>query len=506
MSLLVALALGQEASTGDRSTATDTQLLRPTFADGAIPGFDVPHFARPGTLRVGTLLQYERDPLLLYKFKEEQGAVVANRDVLDLGLWWQPARRVALRVSLPITAQWGGEVEGLSDDGVGVGNLGAGVALQAWKAGRLSTAGTLDLLLPTSPTTAWVGDAGIRAEGGVLGSFDLGGLMADLEMAASLRAKTDTGYDFRPGSELLVNPALRYQAWPGRVELGTGLLTRWGFTGAAAAPVEWVAGISTHPTRRWQVDAGVGRGLTGGYGTTQLRLFAGVTWHQEPREPEPAPVVAVVSPPTADLTEAEVAPPPEPPADPPLARIERERIVIRDPIQFEFGTDRILPISQPTLEAIQRILDQNPEVLHVVIEGHASEEGSYLYNYHLSLRRSIAIFRALVDMGVHPARLSCRGMGEVVPVAEGADETALAANRRVVFHIVRRLEPGEPYPDWGTERRVPWTGAAEPWSAPVVAPPPEAAPAPASPPPAESFPDFREEEDATPFGTEEEDR
>jgi protein TonB len=38
----------------------------------------------------------------------------------------------------------------------------------------------------------------------------------------------------------------------------------------------------------------------------------------------------------------------------------------------------------------------------VVIEGHASQEGSFEYNYTLSAERARAIYEALVLRGVHP--------------------------------------------------------------------------------------------------------
>ena len=48
----------------------------------------------------------------------------------------------------------------------------------------------------------------------------------------------------------------------------------------------------------------------------------------------------------------------------------------------------------------------------------------------------------------HTDRLSYRGMGEVMPVDEGAPaeiaEGELTASRRVEFHIVRQLHPLEP--------------------------------------------------------------
>ena len=81
------------------------------------------------------------------------------------------------------------------------------------------------------------------------------------------------------------------------------------------------------------------------------------------------------------------------------------------------------------------------QIGHVVIEGHASEEGSHQYNYDLSNLRARAIFKALAEAGVHPDRMSHRGYGEALPKNLGEDEAALAENRRVEFHIIRQDAP-----------------------------------------------------------------
>jgi len=176
-----------------------------------------------------------------------------------------------------------------------------------------------------------------------------------------------------------------------------------------------------------------------------------------------------------------------------LARIEGERIVIRDPIEFEFATSNILPASLPTLQYVADLLNENWQIAHLVIEGHASEEGSFVYNYDLSIRRSRAIWEALIRAGVHPDRMSYRGMGEVVPRNEGEDEASLAGNRRVEFEIVRQYRPDETPEPMRENVRLPWTG--EP--ANVGTPPkPEAPPPPPKNPEDLDLDDFFEEEDA----------
>ena len=66
--------------------------------------------------------------------------------------------------------------------------------------------------------------------------------------------------------------------------------------------------------------------------------------------------------------------------------------------------------SKPTLDYVAQIINDDIKIGHLVIEGHASEEGEYKYNYDLSNLRARAIYKALVDAGVHPDRMSYRGL------------------------------------------------------------------------------------------------
>jgi hypothetical protein len=144
-----------------------------------------------------------------------------------------------------------------------------------------------------------------------------------------------------------------------------------------------------------------------------------------------------------------------------LAKIQKSQIVIKDPIQFELDTATILPESYPTLQYVADLLNQNSQIAHLLIEGHASEEGSYEYNYNLSMTRANAIWERLVRMGVHPSRMSTRSMGEVVPVEMGSEEKELAANRRVEFHIIRTLDPLEVPPEYANTIQLPWSGETQ---------------------------------------------
>jgi outer membrane protein OmpA-like peptidoglycan-associated protein len=138
----------------------------------------------------------------------------------------------------------------------------------------------------------------------------------------------------------------------------------------------------------------------------------------------------------------------------PLAELRagEDRIRIREPIPFEYDSDVLLPEAFPLLDAVRHILEQRPDIGLLVIEGHASSEGTVAYNWDLSNRRATSVFRYLVEAGVNPYRLAWRGMGEAVPRTDGEEVTG---DRRVEFRIETWLEP-DAIPDWRDAPPVPW--------------------------------------------------
>lgn len=440
--------------------STDIELLRPAFSAGGVPTADSLDMGRAGSLRAGVLYQYEADPLVLYQFQQEVGAAVANRSAFHLGLSLDVSRRISVRLVVPMAFEWASDVPRLSEQGFGFMDAQLGGRVKALSAGPLDLGARLDLFVPTGQPDAWRGEELPRASLGALACLDFGRLDLLTDTAIMLRGVTDTGYDYVSGPELTENAALRVDIWDDRLAFHAGAVFRGGLAqlGAGEFVVEGVSGLQVTPVKGWMVDVAAGKGLTAGYGTTDFRGILGLTWYSvRKRAPEPEPVVAPkpveIVPEQVVVKEVE-----KPWQQTELARVVKDEIVIREPIQFEYDTDRILPVSMPTLAYVAELMRQHPEILQLVIEGHASEEGSFQYNYNLANTRANAIFRALIEVGVHPDRLSYRSMGEVKPVDLGLSEESLARNRRVVFAITRRLKPGEKLPDYLSPFKIPWTG------------------------------------------------
>ena len=77
----------------------------------------------------------------------------------------------------------------------------------------------------------------------------------------------------------------------------------------------------------------------------------------------------------------------------------------------------------------------NNPALKIDIYGHTDNFGDEEYNYKLSEKRALAVYDYLVDKGIDPSRLSCKGFGSDVPIAGNESEDERGKNRRVEFKI-----------------------------------------------------------------------
>ncbi len=122
---------------------------------------------------------------------------------------------------------------------------------------------------------------------------------------------------------------------------------------------------------------------------------------------------------------------------PPPARTETELQLeqLGQRIQFAQNGTRVLPASRSALRAVIALLRAHREITRVVVEAHASSEGSTEHNMTLSRQRGQTVVDALIAGGIARERVSARSFGEQRPDAAGTTEDDLAANRRVMFIV-----------------------------------------------------------------------
>jgi len=155
----------------------------------------------------------------------------------------------------------------------------------------------------------------------------------------------------------------------------------------------------------------------------------------------------------------EAAPEPEP-EKPKLVEVKSDRIVINEKIQFEFNKAIIKSESDALMTEIAKVMNDNPRIKKIEIQGHASSEGSDRYNLKLSDRRAKAVMKWLTDADkgkVDEGRLTAKGYGETKPIASNDTEEGREKNRRVEFMILEQdvtTKKVEKDPKTGTEKVI----------------------------------------------------
>lgn len=461
--------------------SADPELVFTRLGHDQIPGIPVPAHDVRNTVRAGMLFQYQLNPVTGYQLDEWAGNVVVNRFAGQLGVSWDFSKYGAVRFVLPFAVNSGSQVPelatGEADSGYTIGAMGdifVGLSATPLQSRFFNLGVHGDLWVPSGTRNVYVGDGSVRVNAGVSGMIKFWEYF-DLVLDASVLARRylDTGQDFQVGPELWLSEGARLKLPWIPVQVTQTLVSRGGFTnffqGGAENSLEILGGVrvpidNIAYNTGMAIDVQAGRGVNQGYGTTDFRLVAGLTFIRNPgRKPVPEEVAVVeVPPPYIPPPVIEDEPPPPEPTweEGQVAMRVYDQIVIRDPIEFFVDTADIKPESQPILTQVADIINDDWRIRHVVIEGHASAEGDFAYNYELSTRRAESIFKQLILNGVAPERISYKGYGEVRPKVEGDTEEAWSVNRRVEFEIVGQFQEDEPnVPDtYGEDTLLPWNG------------------------------------------------
>ncbi|WP_193162267.1 OmpA family protein [Microbulbifer hainanensis] len=105
-------------------------------------------------------------------------------------------------------------------------------------------------------------------------------------------------------------------------------------------------------------------------------------------------------------------------------------------IQFEVDSAKVTDATVPDVDALAKILQENPGVT-IAIEGHTSMEGDEVKNLQLSRERAEAVRQMLVDKGIDIERISATGMGSTKPIADNNTEEGKKKNRRISVRVVK---------------------------------------------------------------------
>lgn len=127
----------------------------------------------------------------------------------------------------------------------------------------------------------------------------------------------------------------------------------------------------------------------------------------------------------------------------PLAWVHDGSIRFVGTIAFQSGSAGLLHASEVVLEAVARLMKEQPELQRVHVVGHTDGVGSREANLRLSQRRAEQVVAQLTRSGIDPGRLSGEGLGAEQPVDSNAIAEGRARNRRVELRVEAPAVPEE---------------------------------------------------------------
>lgn len=110
--------------------------------------------------------------------------------------------------------------------------------------------------------------------------------------------------------------------------------------------------------------------------------------------------------------------------------VEGKKNVVLEGVTFVVNRAELTIDAKKILDLVAQSLNAIPEVM-VEVQGHASSDGSDAANMRLSDRRAASVRAYLLSKGVAANRMTSKGYGETVPVADNATEEGRKLNRRV---------------------------------------------------------------------------
>ena len=118
--------------------------------------------------------------------------------------------------------------------------------------------------------------------------------------------------------------------------------------------------------------------------------------------------------------------------------VTKQQIIIRRQINFETDSAVIKDDSTSLMEEVADVMNRNPDIKKVEIQGHTDNTGTREHNQTLSEQRASAVRDWLTAHGIEGGRLEAKGFGQTQPLAPNVTARNRARNRRVQFVIRER--------------------------------------------------------------------
>jgi outer membrane protein OmpA-like peptidoglycan-associated protein len=241
----------------------------------------------------GAVLDYGYKPLVVYDLQgNERSAIVRHQLFAHLGGGITLADFLRLSANVPVALYQDGEntivngepFKAADKPAIGDVRLAADVALLGKYGDPFVFAAGVRAWVPTGQRSQFTGDGSFRFAPQAMIAGDVGVLTYAARLAIQYRARDDAYAGSSLGSELLGAAGGGLKTMDGKLVIGPEIFASSVFTDSNSffktrgTPAEWLFGLH-YALGDIQVGAGVGGGLTRGYGAPQLRtLFSLEYW------------------------------------------------------------------------------------------------------------------------------------------------------------------------------------------------------------------------------------
>jgi outer membrane protein OmpA-like peptidoglycan-associated protein len=116
--------------------------------------------------------------------------------------------------------------------------------------------------------------------------------------------------------------------------------------------------------------------------------------------------------------------------------IKKDTFFTLNNIYFESGSANLNETSAFELQSLVSWLKENPR-LSIEISGHTDNVGNANENLKLSQNRAEAVVRQLIQDGIQADRLTAKGYGDTLPIADNKTPEGRSQNRRTAFKILQ---------------------------------------------------------------------
>ena len=117
--------------------------------------------------------------------------------------------------------------------------------------------------------------------------------------------------------------------------------------------------------------------------------------------------------------------------------VTEQKIEIKQTVYFDTNKATIKPVSFALLNEVGQALKDNPKI-KVEVQGHTDSQGNDDFNLKLSQRRAESVRTYLIKQGISSDRMTAKGYGENVPIADNRTADGRSQNRRVEFVITAK--------------------------------------------------------------------